>query len=212
VLLQFQGTTTTWLGNASLLAAAGDVNGDGYPDLAVSSPAAPTIGFETDHVSIFFGGPGGPPLVPSRRIDTPLGAIAHFGIALAALDADQDGLEDLAVGVDAMVTPSTAAVVFLGQGASTTLTAPEDPSVYEREVGSSGDVDGDGYPDLVVADPSRVTAVADAGVGPEGGIPALHGAVEIHRGGPNGVETSAKWTLLPPDTSAVAYGAAVVRP
>lgn len=212
LLLRFEGTSATWLGAASLLAGVGDTNGDGYPDLAVASPAAPTIGFETDHVSVFFGGAAGTPLVPSRRIDSPLAAGDHFGVALAALDADGNGVADLAVTAVSPASPSPAALVYAGPSLATAMAMAARPTLYEREVGSSGDVDGDGYADLVVADATRVTPVAGGGAGADGGPRVLRGAVEVHPGGPHGVEPAARWTLLPPDTSAVAYGASLVRP
>jgi hypothetical protein len=41
---------------------------------------------------------------------------------------------------------------------------------------------------------------------------ALHGAVDIHRGGPRGVAAAPSWTLLPPDGTPVAFGATLARP
>ena len=49
-------------------------------------------------MSLFLGGPDGPSLVPSRRLDSPLAVTDHFGLSLAGIDLDQDGLSDLAVG------------------------------------------------------------------------------------------------------------------
>ena len=87
------------------------------------------------------------------------------------------------------------------------MTTLDATTLFEREVGSPGDVDGDGFPDLVVGFPSRTaTPVAcrhgDASVG-DGGPVTLHGAVEVHAGGANGASVAAKWTLLPPDGTAV---------
>jgi hypothetical protein len=73
----------------------------------------------------------------------------------------------------------------------------------EREIGI-GDVDGDGYADVFVAFPARATQAADGSV--------LHGAVEVHPGGPGGASGSPRWILLPPDNKAAAYGGSLVRP
>jgi hypothetical protein len=203
VLLQYDGASPSWLGSSSLLACAGDTNGDGYSDVVVSTPVPPSMGFTIDHLSIFFGGPGGPALVPSRRIDSPLAPMDHFGLSVAALDANQDGLDDLATSAASYAQPPVAALLYLGgvsgPALATTMTTMDATKLFERELGSSGDIDGDGYPDLVVGFPSRVT-------GP------LRGAVEIHTGSPQGVSVAARWVLLPPDGTALAYGASLVRP
>jgi hypothetical protein len=115
-----------------------------------------------------------------------------------------------------------AALLYLGAmsgpALATTITTTDATTLLEREVGSSGDVDGDGFPDLVVGFPSRVTANGDAGAvdaGDEvdaGASGPLRGAVEVHAGSAQGVGVAARWTLLPPDGTAMAYGASLVRP
>jgi hypothetical protein len=222
VLLQYDGASPSWLGASSLLACAGDTNGDGYPDVVMSTPVPPNVGFTVDHLSLFFGGPGGPALVPSRDIVTPLGLMDHFGLSVAGLDANQDGFDDIATSTASYTQPPVAALLYLGAmsgpALATTLTTTDPTTLFEREVGSSGDVDGDGFPDLVVGFPSRVTAVGDAGL-PDAGDTfdsgasgVLHGAVEVHAGSAAGIGVAARWVLLPPDGTAMAYGASLVRP
>jgi hypothetical protein len=209
LLFQFDGADPSWLPTANLLVCAGDVNGDGYPDLAVATAVAPA-GYALDHVSVFLGGSPSPTQVPWRRIDDPLALGDHFGLTLAGADFDQDGFSDLAATTASYATPPVSALVYaggpMGMGLATTMTTPDATTLFDREAASPGDVDGDGYPDLLVAFPSRTTTVPAGADGPR------HGAVEVHAGGPHGAGAAARWTLLPPDGTAVAYGASLARP
>jgi hypothetical protein len=220
VLLQYDGASVSWLGAANLLTCAGDVNGDGYADLAMSTAVDPGSGFTTDHVSFFIGGPGGPSLLPWRRVDTPLGTTDVFGLSVVGVDLDQDGFSDVAVSVASYAQPPVDTVVYggsaQGPAVAATWTTRDATTLFERELGSPGDVDGDGYPDLLVGFPSRTTTPGDGGAtGPDGGPLTLRGAVEVHAGGPRGdagPSVAARWTLLPPDGTAYAYGATLARP
>lgn len=211
--LHYDGTNDAWLAAANVLACAGDLDGDGYADLAMATPPNGAE-YDVDHVSLFYGGPSmGPD--PSRRIDSPLATGDHFGLSLAASDFDGDGIADLGVGVlefdlDPMLSQ---ALVYSGNASMpsswTTVVASDREWQSSRELGAV-DVDGDGYPDLLVGYPGRLTSVADEAA--DGGTIGLQGAVEIHRGGPRGVAADASWTLLPPDDTTVAFGATLVRP
>ncbi len=207
VPLQYEGANTTWLGNASLLSCAGDVDGDGYPDLAMATPTPPNSQFETDHVSLFFGGASGLPPVPSRRLDSTIMPSDHFGMSVAGSDFDGSGASDLAIAIVSYAAPPLVAQVYEGGPVDpalvSTLTTSAVTEQFEREVGAA-DVDGDGYPDLMVGYPGMSTPGGDAGV--------LHGAIAIYLGGPHGVALAPAYTLLPPDGTAAAYGASLIRP
>lgn len=205
--LKYDGSSVDWLGNAKLLACAGDVNGDGYTDFAVATSTPPNMGFAGDHVSLFLGGPSALPVVPSRRWGNPLGNSGAFALSLASLDFDGDGLDDVAVSAGAYDAHGFSAIVFDGDpsgvGAALGVPTAEAISQFEREVGSAGDIDGDGFADLLIAFPSRITHTTAGD---------LHGAVEVHAGGAQGPSRDARWTLLPPDAKSVAFGATLVTP
>ena len=74
------------------IAGLGDVNGDGFADMAVSSPGA-------SRVRIYFGSPEGIPATPSAVLDGPRGPTSNYGIAVAGLgDVNRDDHDDVAIG------------------------------------------------------------------------------------------------------------------
>jgi ribosomal protein L35AE/L33A len=143
------------------VASAGDVNGDGYADLVVGAyNADPSGRMDAGTVSVFHGSASGVLAAPTRVLE---GAAAgdYFGISVASAgDVNGDGYADLVVGAP-YADPSGrmeagTASVFHGS-ASGVLAAPAQvlESVYERgqfgySVASAGDVNGDGYADIVV--------------------------------------------------------------
>ena len=147
------------------VAGAGDVNGDGYDDLVVGArwhDFDPTFGENAGRAYVFYGGPwfvG----VGADRADVILTGAAsgdEFGESVAgAGDTDGDGFADLVIGAplrDGTATNSGSAFLYFG-GPGLPLTST--PLVrnglavddnFGFSVASAGDVNRDGYADVVV--------------------------------------------------------------
>lgn len=145
----------------------GDFNGDGVGDVAIGDDEAGATEPElTDvgAVTIYYGRDGRFGEADAALRPNPLTENARFGTALAAGDFDGDGFADLAIGStldDGTVTVHRGTMSGLRDGGVTVATA----TGLGPAVTSVGDVDADGFDDLVVA-----------GTGPE---------LSILRGGPD---------------------------
>jgi FG-GAP-like repeat/FG-GAP repeat len=157
---------------AGRVGAAADVNGDGYADVVVCAPGAA-------RAVLYLGSAAGLTAGGTLADPRPAGT-GSFGHACRGVgDLDGDGYGDIVVtGAGA----SLLAFVFHGgpNGIASTGAGPLDEgsaaghSADDLEVSSAGDVDGDGYGDLLV-------------VGPAG--------LRLYRGGPAGVAAEASMTI-----------------
>lgn len=160
------------------LADVGDIDGDGFPELAVASG---------DELLVYRGGPTGLATTPLQSI--PL-AREFGGIG----DFDGDGHADLVVADPA----GNRALVYFGGDAGVDLTRPlalVDPdasaaSRFAAAVAGAGDVDGDGLGDVIVGAP---------------GAAAGAGRAYLFRGGE--LDGTSAVTFAPPDEAgAGAFG------
>ena len=152
------------------VASAGDVNGDGFDDVVVGALGWDTaIGlFDEGAAFVFLGGPGGivsgNPLTAHAVIEA-TEASAEFGTSVAgAGDVNGDGFADIIVGAplttSSGLSVSGAAYIFHGSAQGITASTVDDAdAVIEskqiggqmgRAVAGAGDVNGDGFDDVIV--------------------------------------------------------------
>jgi len=153
------------------VANAGDLDGDGVPDLACGAPRADLPGLPDVGVVWLYSGATGALI---RRLDGAAGDQA-FGASLAEVgDVDGDAVPDLLIGANLSdhsgFTDNGAA--FLCSGASGArlrrFEGDFDGDWFGWAVAGAGDVDGDAVPDLVIG------AKHASGSGPEAGAVSLY--------------------------------------
>jgi len=149
------------------VAGAGDVDGDGFPDLIVGAVNADPHGFSRAGSALVFSGATGAQLF---RFDGQRPGDLLGGSVSGAGDVDGDGFADLFVGA-----PGTdpnglffAGSAFVFSGATGAQLFRFDGLAAGDNLGYSvagaGDVDGDGVPDLIVGDPfANPNGITDAG-------------------------------------------------
>ncbi len=139
------------------VSGAGDVNGDGYADVVVGAPYNDAGGSNAGRAYVFFGGPA----MDAAPEVTMTGAAASdlFGYSVGgAGDVNGDGFADVVVGAlynDAGSSNAGRAYVFFGgaamnNGADVTLTGAAAGDLFGVSVAGAGDVNGDGYDDVIV--------------------------------------------------------------
>jgi len=140
------------------LAGAGDVNGDGFADVLVGAESWDAAWSDQGRAFLYYGSASGPSSVPDWTGEVDQQGV-HFGYWMTgAGDLDGDGFADLAVGgygYMASAINGGAAFVYLGSptgpGSEPDFTSEPDQSGEMRgPVGAAGDIDGDGYGDLLV--------------------------------------------------------------
>jgi hypothetical protein len=161
--------------------AAGDFNNDGYDDLAVGvpgddwvNPLTLTSYDKAGGVNVFYGSPAGLTSAndqfwdqSSQGIQDNVETDDRFGSALAAGDFDNDGFDDLAIGVprEDIDGESDAGAVnilygapngltntanqFWYQGSTSVISDPKAGDKFGSKL-AAGDFDSDGFDDLAV--------------------------------------------------------------
>ncbi|MFN0243773.1 MAG: FG-GAP-like repeat-containing protein [Planctomycetota bacterium] len=173
-------------------ATAGDVNGDGYSDVIVGAYEFDNGQTDEGRAFLYLGSSTG--LSSSAAWTTEGNQIgAWFGYSVASAgDANGDGYSDVVVGAPAHDNGQTdegRTFVYLGSGAGLTPTAAwtaesdQGGGGFGAAVATAGDVNGDGYSDVIVG-----AFAYDNGLSDEG-------AAFLYLGSATGLASGAAWTV-----------------
>jgi uncharacterized repeat protein (TIGR01451 family) len=138
---------------------AGDVNGDGYGDVIIGARLYDNGQFDEGRAFVYYGGPSGPSEEANWTADSDQSS-AEFGVVTgAAGDVNGDGFADVVVGAsgyDGGQLNEGAAFVFYGSdngldAVAAWMVESNQEDARLGEVSTAGDVNGDGYDDVLVA-------------------------------------------------------------
>jgi hypothetical protein len=188
---------SAWLGYS--VSSAGDVNGDGYSDVIVGARYYDNGQTNEGAAFVYHGSSGGLSTTASSQLESNQ-ASARMGVSVSSAgDVNGDGYSDVIVGAylyDNGQTDEGAAFVYHGSssGLSTThssqLECNQASAYMGYSVSSAGDVNGDGYSDVIVG-----AFFYDNGHTDEG-------AAFVYHGSSSGLSTTASFQVESNQTSA----------
>jgi hypothetical protein len=190
------GLTPSWIvegrgGFGDCVGTAGDVNGDGYSDVIVGAHYDDNEQGDEGRAFVYLGSPAGLATSPAWTAESDQNG-AEFGTAVgSAGDVNGDGYSDVIVGAlyyDNGQTNEGRAYVYLGSPAGLATSAAwiaesdQAETHFGISVGAAGDVNGDGFSDVIVGAPFYSNGQTN------------EGRAYVYLGSPSGLATSAAWT------------------
>jgi hypothetical protein len=173
------------------VSSAGDVNGDGYSDVIIGAYEYDNGQIREGMAFVYHGNSSGLSLsaswtAESNQVD------AYFGSSVSgAGDVNGDGYSDVIVGApyfNNVQTDEGRAFVYHGSAGGLSATAnwtaePNQASaIFGYSVSGAGDVNGDGYSDVIVGAPGY------------GNGETAEGGAFVYNGGAGGLSATANWT------------------
>ncbi len=144
--LYFPSTTAVASGGAGVL-LTGDMNGDGYADAFIVSQ---------DTTANVCGYYGASTVENNKDITFSYTAQSNFFMQLSSADLNSDGFEDLIFGHSQTASSNGKAYAYYGGATIDTLAdytlSGSTGSAFGQAVAGGGDVDGDGFDDIIVGE------------------------------------------------------------
>ncbi len=182
------------------VSGAGDVNDDGYDDIIVGALGVDDNGSRSGAAYYYAGSSGGIDLGSEIKLTASDGAASdQFGFSVSdAGDVDGDGYADVIVGAryfpDGNGVETGSAYVYLGGSGGVDLdeetklkaASAVAPNYYGCSVSSAGDLNDDGYDDVIVG---------------ANGHNSNAGSAHVYKGGPGGVDRSTEVELTSTDAA-----------
>ncbi len=169
------------------VAGAGDVNGDGFGDVLIGAPGYSHPESNEGGAFAFYGGAD----APNQTADWNVTGSGEFGYAVASAgDVNGDGYADVIVGAhlyDTALSNAGQILIYLGSanGLATTAITTRDGEAANAQLGYSvstaGDVDGDGYDDIIAGAPYHTNGQDS------------EGRAYVYFGSAGGLEPSPDW-------------------
>ncbi len=169
------------------IAGAGDINGDGFSDVIIGSRLHDVGGNANEGVAyIYMGGTNGLEATPSSTLHNANQSAANFGNSVSSAgDVNGDGFSDVLVGADLYDAGAAinAGAVFVYHGSTNgIITTPNItliPNQFNKRFGNNvacgGDINGDGYSDILIGasgfDANNAQAQPSMYLGTKNGIP-----------------------------------------